>query len=128
MPTVVHQIGSFQFLDLRPVPPKRRRRMIIENRAGVDGVAVWWEASRGEMYRPTTVVDAVSHAAAQLIVDAYQSAVGGNPVTLIYANIVYPNVIIHDVHCSISDQLIGIGGFNANVGALVRAQWELIIP
>lgn len=127
MPSVTHSLGSFTFINMTPVPPRKRKRLMVESRAGVDGVAVWLDAERGQIYRPQTVVDVESHAAAQTLKDSYEAACGGDPVQLTYADVVYPDVVIMDVEVRIVDQVLGIGGINETVKALVYATWDLII-
>jgi hypothetical protein len=127
MPTIVHSIGSFTFIDMTPVPPLRRRKLLVETRPGVDGVAIWWDGERGEIWRPRTVRDAVSHVDAQLIKQAYEDAVGVGTVAIVYAGSAYPNAVIADVQVVIEDQLFGVGGFTSAPQALVRAAWDILI-
>lgn len=127
MPTIVHSLDTQLFIQMSPAPPSRKQRLLIESRAGVDSFAFWQDAIRGQIYRPVTIRDTSTHALAQVLKNAYEGLVGGDPVPLVYADITYPDVIVKDVEVTISDQLIGIGGFNATVGALVRARWELVI-
>lgn len=134
-PRFQHSLGPFKFLTMTPCPPTRRRRLVIETRSGANGFATWLDGTRGEIWRPETIVDAPSHWAAQILKEQYEAACGGNPVELHYVTDMenpfdgqtWPNVIIKDVQCEIVDQLIGIGGFNHDVRALVRSQWEILI-
>lgn len=134
-PRFQHSLGPFKFLTMEPCPPTRRRRLTIETRSGANGFATWLDGTRGEIWRPITVVDTPSHWDAQILKEQYEAACGGNPVPLTYVvdfenpfdQQNYPDVIIRDVQCEIVDQLLGIGGFNHTVGALVRAQWEILI-
>lgn len=120
---------------MTPCPPTRRRRLVIETRSGSNGFATWLDGTRGEIWRPQTIVDAPSHQDAQILKEQYEAACGGDPVTLTYVvdyenpfdTQTWPNVIIKDVQCEITDQLLGIGGFNHDVRALLTAQWEILI-
>ncbi|TXH41654.1 MAG: hypothetical protein E6Q97_37090 [Desulfurellales bacterium] len=130
-----HQLGPFQFLSMRPCPPTRRRRLVVETRPGSNGFAVWIDGTRGELWRPETVVDVPSQWEGQILKAQYEAACGSDPVVLQYAvdfenpfeTQTWPDVIIKDVEVEIRDQLIGIGGFNHEVGALVYARWEILI-
>lgn len=126
-PLLQHSIGFFSFLNMTPVPPRRRKRLMVETRAGADGYAIWLDGTRGEVYRPETVVDVGSHAFAQIVKRNYEDMVGSNPVTLVHAGVVYPNCVIKDVQAQIFDQFMGVGGFSLVPRALVRANWELLI-
>lgn len=128
MPTILHSIGSFTFIDMRPVPPTPKRRLLVESRPGVDGVALWWDGPRGEIWRPRTVTDQNSHTNAQVLKELYEAAVAQGIVSVVYANRVFSNfAVIQDVQVEIEDQVFGVGGFTAFPRALVRANWELVV-
>jgi len=129
-----HKLGEFKFLSMRPVPPTRRRRLITETRAGSDGFNVWVDGTRGEVWEPETVVDTPSQWDAQILKAQYEAAIGSY-VELQYVHDtlnpfdaeVWPKVILLDVMCDIRDQIIGVGGFNHDVGALLLARWTILI-
>lgn len=134
-PRWYHQLGPFKFLAMRPCPPTRRRRVMVETRPGANGFNVWLDGYRGELWRPETVVDVKSHWDGQKLKAEYEAACGQNPVDLYYTvdsenpfdGQVWPRVIIKDVEVDIRDQIIGVGGFNHDVGALVYARWDILI-
>ena len=123
---IQHSIGPFRFLNLTPCPPSEKLRVFTETRNGVDGFATWWEATRGEVYRPATVVDQVNNQIAQELKRNYEDWIG-SVVTVVYAGVPYPNFLIKDVSATIQDAVMGIGGVNSVVGALVEARWDLLL-
>lgn len=127
MPTIIHSIGDFYFISMTPCPPLRRRKVFTETRAGVDGYAVWYDAVRGEVWRPRTVVDAPSFYGGELLKEQYELACGQDPVPIVYANSQYPRAVIKDVQVHIRAQQFGIGGYNAIAKALVYANWDILI-
>lgn len=128
MPTLQHSIGSFAFLTMTPVPPTRRKRLTVETRPGADGYSIWLDGTRGELWRPETVIDIFSHALAQQLKANYEAACGSNPVPVVYAGVLYNNAVIRDVQVQIQDQLMGVGGFASPLSrALVRATWDILI-
>jgi hypothetical protein len=128
MPTLQHSIGPFAFLTMTPVPPIRRKRLTIETRPGADGYSVWLDGTRGEIWRPETVIDIASHSLGQTLKAQYEAACGSNPLPVVYAGRLYANAIIKDVQVRITDQLMGVGGFSSPFSrALVRATWDILI-
>lgn len=126
-PILQHSIGSFAFLDMKPVPPLRRKRLTVETRPGADGVALWLDGTRGEVWRPETVIDVTTQAIGQALKTQYEALVGTNPVPIVYAGVVYPSAVIRDVQVRIEDIHMGVGGFSLNPKALVRASWDILI-
>ena len=122
----VNQIGSYGFISLSPVPPVRKRRTFVESRAGVDGFAIWYEATRGEIWTPRSFVDVESFILAQGIKNQYEGIVG-TVVSVTYEDLLYPDMLVKDVQVRLRSQLHGIGGTAASPKALVVADWTLII-
>lgn len=122
-----YSIGTFNFIDMKPVPPTPKQRLIVETRAGVDGMSIWKDATRGEVYRPRTVVDVADHDAAIALIEDYEEAVGGAPLVVTYYDTAYTAMVVLDVKCRIVDQIIGVGGLDGSPEALVIADWELIV-
>ena len=123
---IMNSIGSHDFISMKPVPPKAKRRLMVETRPGVDGFGVWVDATRGEVYRPMTVRDVQSHGKAMELKEDYEDLVGTTQ-TLTYADRTFPNVIVLDVKVEIIDIVYGVGGFVVNPQALVKANWDLLI-
>lgn len=122
----LNQIGNFAFISLSPAPPTRKRRTFVESRAGVDGFAIWYEATRGELWNSRSVVDVGSFTVAQGIKAQYEASVG-TIVGVIYENLPYPNMLVKDVDVRIRSQLFGIGGTASSPQAIVTANWTLIV-
>ena len=123
---ILHRIGTFNFIQLIPVPPRRKRRVFTETRPGVDGFAMWYEAERGEVWQPTSIVDAQTHTLAQNLKSQYEDAVS-QFVDVTYADLAYPKMLIQDVEVQIQDQVYGQGGYAVNTRALVVAQWTMLV-
>lgn len=134
-PRYQHQLAGFKFLSMTPCPPTRRRRLIVETRPGSNGFNTWLDGVRGELWRPETVVDVPTQWDGQILKGQYEALCGFGPVELHYAmdmqnpfdGEVWPGVIVKDVEVMIRDQIIGVGGFNHDVGALVYARWDILV-
>lgn len=129
MALITHKIGSFPFVNMSPVPPNPKRRLMIETRAGVDGHAVWYDGTRGEIWTPRTVANFPSHAFARVQKQLYEAAIGQR-LSIIYADDAsYNPVVVQDVQCEIIDQAGGVGGLITplTTRALLRADWTLLI-
>jgi hypothetical protein len=94
----------------------------------VDGYAVWYDATRGAEYRPSSTVDAITRVYAQgTIKPAYENAVG-SVVTVVHSGFSYPNILIRDVDVQITDTVYGIGGLAVPYAtAMVRATWDMVV-
>ncbi len=124
--SIVHKIGTFDFIQMSPAPPNQRQRVLVETRNGVDGSAVWLLGKRGEIWSPRTVRDTATHSAAITLKQSYEDACGSK-VSVTYADTVFADVVIKDVQVFIRDQVFGVGGFESTPQAIVIAQWQLIV-
>lgn len=123
----INSIGNFTFISLsRPVcGPKRR--LLYETSMGVPGYGKWFDAVRGELFQVESFVDAVSVAAAHLLLRAYEASVGSTRVPVIWASTPSGFVTIHNVMpLQINATISGVGGLSVPSRAIISCRWQLL--
>jgi hypothetical protein len=119
----------FQFLQVLGTPVASVPRLQVETRPGVNGIAIWDTASRGRPFTLSTTVDTDTIAAAQALLVLYRELIGSStPTQYFQFNVFYANVAVLDVREDETSPLgASSGGLSTSAGALLRAQWDLVV-
>lgn len=124
-------IDEFPFIDLTPAPPTVAAKLLVQSRAGVDGVSIWHTGTRGETFAMQSVVNVPNAVAGHRLLHRYQTLIGKpDPVRIMWAGDWLDDVkfFVLDVRpLQIKQIALGIGGVGGGVSyGLCRCQWICI--
>ena len=134
MPNPVNRIAEHSFISMQGEATPPRRRLDVESRNGVDGVALWDTGKKGQPFTLTTFVDVADRDAGQDTFGEYLELIEGGLVSIMKAdhghNIDGYQVAVLAVDViNLKTTENMIGGLNVadgEAGATLRCRWQLI--
>lgn len=123
----VFQLGNFDFLSLDGPPDLQQERVELIARVGVDGIAALKVGRRGQPFVLVSRRDTDDLRAAKQLLDDYKESIGGDAVSLTWADQECGKVLATNVRVLEMSALIGsTGGLSsAGLGWLV-AEWIVV--
>lgn len=128
------KIGNFEFISLSKPPYRPAQQVVVEARAGTDGLSFWRTGKRGKPFTVFSSVNPQNLSTADTLFRGYRDLIGANPVVVSWANLTYPDLLCEVIEVETPDDgiyatAIGIGGVAPQgmvSNAMLHAIWTLI--
>lgn len=121
-------LGSFTFIDMSPMPELIGQQVMTESRPGVAGHNLWLTGARGNPQTITTWRDCINLADAITAMTNYRAAIGSRLAIVWNGNALPRYYDVLNVGPETVERTIGgVGGVLGTSGALLIAQWQLIV-
>ena len=123
-------IGNFRFVTLSRPPELLQQQVLVRSRPGVDGVMIQRTGSRARPFQVASMVDAGTIEQAFTLYHGYTQLVGGNAVSVVWADQALVNISIGCVVLGVEPVDIrrivrGHGGLNGWSYARCECLWTL---
>lgn len=123
-----YSIGSQEFLELAPPPPRPHKWVTYEASSGTDGHSIYQDGTRGFMHQCTTLRDTLNQATALALVEEYEAMCGFEPVPVVWRNIQWAMVLPHHVSLMWCNPIVSmVGGLTVSPQYLFECQWSLFV-
>lgn len=134
MALIVHKIGSQEFLSIEGEPQLPKKKMRVDARPGVVGVAVWDQLEKGEPFSLLTVVDVEGIDEGRDKFDEYRKLIGTKLVAVIKDDVNYTGLdavfVVLDIQIvqlkAAKTMVGGLTVVDGQDGALLRCHWDLV--
>jgi hypothetical protein len=131
MALVENSIHTFQFIDLAGQPDPLKPQIQVVTRAGVDGVTLVNDGTRGTPFVLRSKVDQTSLATARQTFLSYRDLIGGAAVEAVWQDVdLFAEGTLFEVldvrQVVLRKLAIGVGGFNPPSEAWLECDWTLI--
>lgn len=128
------RIGPFSFVSIDGQPDIQKKRLMVDERPGVEGIAVWDQLAKGRPFSVGTLVDVADIEAGRDQFDSYREEIGKRKLGITKDDINYVGlgamfVVLDVTIVSLVAAKTIVGGLNVNdgdSGALLRCRWDLV--